>query len=130
MTYALPTDLNIIQSFETTLLGGFSCFNTRLAFDTKVLLPNLLAHNLNQLTIDQTFKIQIRHGLKVGCRVELDVEESYSNPRIINKILKMDQDNNYRQTMTKPFSMRCSKEEKNVPSLEDFILPLKSKHYR
>lgn len=42
----------------------------------------------------------------------------------------MDQDNNYRQTMTKPFSMRCSKEEKNVPSLEDFILPLKSKHYR
>lgn len=117
MTYALPTDLNIIQSFETTLLGGFSCFNTRLAFDTNVLLPNLLAHNLNQLTIDQTFKIQIRHGLKVGCRVELDVEESYSNPRIINKMLKMDQNNNYRQTMTKPFSMRCSKEEKNVPSL-------------
>ena len=117
MTYALPTDLNIIQSFETILLGGFSCVNTRLAFDTRVLLPNLLAHNLNQLTINQTFKIQVRHGLKVSCRVELDVEESYSNPRIINKILKMDQNNNYKQTMTKPFSVRCSKEEKNVPSL-------------
>ena len=36
---ALPTDTEHVKLFEKTLVGGFSCVNTRLAFDTQILLP-------------------------------------------------------------------------------------------
>ena len=35
---ALPTDAEHVRVFEKTLIGGFSCVNTRLAFDTEILL--------------------------------------------------------------------------------------------
>ena len=35
---ALPTDTEHVRVFEKTLIGGFSCINTRLAFDTEVLI--------------------------------------------------------------------------------------------
>ena len=31
---ALPTDAEHVRAFKKTLIGGFSCVNTRLAFDT------------------------------------------------------------------------------------------------
>ena len=34
----LPTDTEHVRVFEKTLIGGFSCVNTRLAFDTQILL--------------------------------------------------------------------------------------------
>ena len=37
---ALPTTNEIVDVFEQTLTGGFNCVNTRLAFDTEILLPN------------------------------------------------------------------------------------------
>ena len=33
---ALPTDADFVRVFEKTLIGGFSCVNTRLAFDTNI----------------------------------------------------------------------------------------------
>ena len=36
---ALPTDAEQVKHFEMTLIGGFSCVNTRLAFDSQILLP-------------------------------------------------------------------------------------------
>ena len=33
-----PTDAEHVRVFEKTLIGGFSCVNTRLAFDTQILL--------------------------------------------------------------------------------------------
>ena len=36
---ALPTRAEIVNLFEQTLIGGFSCVNTRLGFDSKLLLP-------------------------------------------------------------------------------------------
>ena len=30
----LPTDADFIRVFEKTLIGGYSCINTRMAFDT------------------------------------------------------------------------------------------------
>ena len=36
----LPTDAKYVRAFEKTLIGGFSCVNTRLAFDANVLLNN------------------------------------------------------------------------------------------
>ena len=38
---ALPTKLEHVEIFEKTVTGGFSSVNTRLAFDTQNLLPNL-----------------------------------------------------------------------------------------
>ena len=37
---ALPTEAEHNRVFEQTLIGGFSYVNTRLAFDTQVLLSN------------------------------------------------------------------------------------------
>ena len=34
--FALPTDAEHVRVFEKTLIGGFSCINTRLAFDTDI----------------------------------------------------------------------------------------------
>ena len=36
---ALPTDVEQVKLFEKTLIGGFSCVNTRLAFDSQILIP-------------------------------------------------------------------------------------------
>ena len=36
---ALPTDTEQVKCFENTFIGGFSCVNIRLAFDTQILLP-------------------------------------------------------------------------------------------
>ena len=38
---ALQTDNNQMETFEKTLSGGFSCVNTRLSFDSKILMRNL-----------------------------------------------------------------------------------------
>ena len=36
---ALPTQAEIVDLFEQTLIGGFSNVNTRLGFDSKIFLP-------------------------------------------------------------------------------------------
>ena len=36
---ALPTESEYVKLFEKTLIGGFSCPNTRLAFDSQISLP-------------------------------------------------------------------------------------------
>ena len=41
---ALLTTNEYVNVFETTLTGGFSSVNNRLAFDTEVLLPNDKLH--------------------------------------------------------------------------------------
>ena len=37
---ALPTDAEFVRVFEKTLIGGFSCVNTRLTFDTDILVKD------------------------------------------------------------------------------------------
>ena len=39
---ALPTSNEAVDIFEQTITGSFSSVNTRLAFDTEILLPNLI----------------------------------------------------------------------------------------
>lgn len=38
---ALPTNSETVERFEKTLIVGFSCINTCLAFDTNILMPNV-----------------------------------------------------------------------------------------
>lgn len=37
---ALPTDAEFVRVFEKTLIGGFSCVNKRLGFDTDILVKD------------------------------------------------------------------------------------------
>ena len=38
---ALPTNNKNVELSEKNLTGGFICVNTRLSFDTEILLPNV-----------------------------------------------------------------------------------------
>ena len=40
-TLVLSTNNSVMEIFEKTLIGGFSCVNTRLSFDRELLMPNL-----------------------------------------------------------------------------------------
>ena len=68
--------------FEKTLIGGFSCVNTRLDFDTEILLNDDKKNN--EVLFD------------------LHIDDETQTKRISSKILKMDENNQYGQVMTKP----------------------------
>ena len=67
---ALPAKLNHVEIFEQTVTGGFSSVNTRLAFDTQILLPILpkLKPNLdfenNRMSKDFNYKVV--YNFKLG----------------------------------------------------------------
>ena len=78
--------LNIVRAFEKALIGVFSCINTRLAFDTGVLLND---NNEEKVLFD------------------LDTDGKKQTRRISYKILKMDENNQYGMAMTKPLPYHC-----------------------
>ena len=51
---ALPTEAGHVWVFEKTLIRGFSCVNTRLAFDSQILLPK---DNINNSKLIFNLKI-------------------------------------------------------------------------
>ena len=91
---ALPTSDEIVDVFEKTLTGGFSCVNTRLAFDTEILLLNS-----TEKTEDDSNK---DYNYKACYRLKLDGEENYVTKRVISKILNLDENNQCGYAMTKP----------------------------
>ena len=67
---ALPTKNEHVEIFEETAIGGFSCVNTRLAFDSQILLPNLTDKtNLENNPMNKNF------DYKVVCNLKLDNEK-------------------------------------------------------
>ena len=62
---ALPINNVQMEVFEKTICGGFSSVNTRLSFDTEMLMPNLTKKEYDKITIDQSFKAYKRDDLKV-----------------------------------------------------------------
>ena len=101
---ALPTNNSIMEIFEEILTGGFSCVNTRLSFDTELLMPSLTESDYKKMSIDQSLKAYKRDDLKVMYRIKLDNENYYHERRIITKILKLDENNQYGLATTKPMS--------------------------
>ena len=85
---ALPTETEHVRIFEKTLIREFSCVNTRLAFNTQILLSN----KKNEKAI---FDLEINGQRRIK--------------RISAKILKMDENNQYGQAMTKPLPYGCVK---------------------
>ena len=96
---ALPTEAEHVRIFEKTLIGGFSCANTRLAFDSQILLSN----NENEKAI-----------------FELEINGEKQTKRISTKILKMDENNQYAQSMTKPLPYGCIRKQEYVPNISEF----------
>ena len=88
---ALPTDAEFVRVFETTLIGGFSCVNTRTAFHTDILVK-----------YPKTEKILI----------DVTINGKKQLKRFSSKILKMYENNQYEKAMTKPLPYGCIKNKK------------------
>ena len=74
---ALHTKLEHVEIFEQTVTGGFSSVNTRLAFDTRILLPNL----------DYKKELEKNSLNKVVYNLKIDGKKA-TKKRVIAKILK------------------------------------------
>ena len=75
---ALPTDAEIVRIFEKTVMGGYTCVNTRMGFDTDLLLKDTKNEKVLFKTADRQLK------------------------RFSSKIIKMDESNQYGMAMTRP----------------------------
>ena len=92
---ALPTSNEFVNIFETMLTGGFSAVNTRLAFDTEILLPN----DNNDSSNYKNYNHKIAYNL--------DLTGEKKDYRLISKILKLDENNQYGYAMTKSMPTCC-----------------------
>ena len=99
---ALPTSNEAVHIFEQTITGGFSSVSTRLAFDTDILLPNLISEEKQLEEFQKDYNYKIYHNIR------LNNEKKYSKKkRVITKILKLDENNQYGFGMTKPLPTGC-----------------------
>ena len=83
---ALPTSNKVIDIFEQTITSGFSSVNTILAFDTEILLPNLIQKNSEENS-------QKDYNYKVCYNIKLNEDKEFVKKRVITKILKLDENN-------------------------------------
>ena len=97
---ALPTSNEIVDIFENTLNGGFSSVNTRLGFDTEVLLPNNCNRGSTTATTYKDYNYKVLYNLSGS-------DDGYKH-RIISKIIKFDENNQYGYAMTKPMPTGCT----------------------
>ena len=113
---ALPAKYEHVEIFEETTIGGFSCVNTRLAFDTQILLPNLPdKNNLEENPMNKDFNYKVVYNLKIN--------NEKTKKRVITKILKLDENNQYGHGMTKPLPTGCIKDNDDI-SWETFNILL------
>ena len=110
---ALPTKAEIVELFEKTLIGGFSCVNTNLSFDSKILL-----RKDEENTPNQKFKLIYK--------IKSELSNKFENKKIVRKIIKMDENNQYGYAMTKPLPTGSIKKMKRAPTLREFELILQS----
>ena len=74
-------------------------------------MSNYIAAEYEKVSIDQRFFAYKHQYLKVVYNLKLDNEDKYYNPRIISKVFKLDENNQYGYTMTKPLPTGCIKEK-------------------
>ena len=103
---ALPTKYEQVEIFEETVIGGFSCVNTRLAFDTLILLPNLNNPIITNSMMNKNLNYKFAYNLKI--------DKEKVKKRVIIKILKLDKNNQYGNGMTKPLSTGCIKDNSDI----------------
>ena len=111
---ALPTDNIQMEIFEKTVCGGYSSVNNRLSFDTDLLMPNFSKNDRN----NKAFK---RDDLKLIYLLKVNNDISFKRNRVISKIIKFDENNQYGYAMTRPMPTGCIKQN-NSPSWRTFNL--------
>ena len=84
------------EYLKKILIGGFSCLNTRLTFDTEILIDD----NKNEKVL-----------------FDLYIDGKKPTKRISSNILKIDEDNQNEMALKKPLSYSCTLKK-------DIILPL------
>ena len=119
---ALPTKLDHVEIIEQTVTGGFSSVNTRLAFDTQILLPNL-----DDKTNLENNPLNKNGNYKVVYNLTLDSKKA-EKKRVITKILKLHENNQYGHGMTKPLPTVCIKDDSDI-SWERFNLLLEKVNF-
>ena len=62
------------------------------------------------MNIDQSFTAFKKDDVKAVYKIKLDGEKTYEKRRVISKILKLDENNQYGFAMTKPMPTGCIKE--------------------
>ena len=67
---AIPTSNQVTEIFEQTIRSSFSSVNTRLAFDTEILLPNLVQKNSEEDS-------QKDYNYKVCYNIKLNDDKEY-----------------------------------------------------
>ena len=77
----LLTKAKVVELFEQTLIGGFSCVNTCLTFSSKTLLPKDEENKANQ-------------KLELIYRIRNDITNKFESKKIVTKIIKMNENNN------------------------------------
>ena len=103
---ALPTKYDHVEIF---VIGGFSWVNTRLAFDSQILLPNLTDKiDLENNPLNKDFNYKIVYNLKIN--------NEKIKKRVITKILKLDENNQYGNGMTKPLPTGSIKDNDDISS--------------
>ena len=64
---ALPTRYDHVKIFEEAVIGGFSCVNTILAFDSQILLSNLADKiDLENNLMNKNFNYKVVYNLKMN----------------------------------------------------------------
>ena len=118
---ALPTKYDHVGIFGETVIGGFSCVNTRLAFDSQILLPDLKIKNyLENNSINKGFNYKVFYNLK------MNIEKV--KKRVITKTLKLDENNHYGNGMTKPLPTGCIKDNDDI-SWETFNFFIRERYF-
>ena len=104
---AVPLKYDHAEIIEETVIGGFSCVNTRLAFDSQILFPNLTDKiDLENNLMNKDFNYKVIDNLKMN--------NGKTKKRVITKILKLDENNQYGNGMTKPLLTGCIKDNDNI----------------
>ena len=105
---ALPKKLEHVETFEQTVTGGFSSVSTRLAFDTQILLPNLEhKDDLQKNLMNKNFDCKVVYNLKLD-------KKKAEKKTVIAKVLKLDENNQYGNGMTKLLLTDCIKDDSNI----------------
>ena len=54
---SLPTNYEHAEIFEKTLIGGFTCINNRIGFNTEILLPNFSKSEYAKMNIENVLRL-------------------------------------------------------------------------
>ena len=105
---SVPTQAETVALLKKNLIDGFTCVNTRLALDSIILL---LKDNQNQ------FK---EKSLKVIYKINNELKNIFEDKGGVTKILKMDENNQYCNAMTKLLLTDRIKRAKKIPTMKDW----------